>query len=241
MATYLKKEVWNILEKEDLSKIPSSLDKFSYTKVVSHLIGAFLHPKEEVRWKAIAGFGYVVSQIAEKDMEKARIIIRRLIWMLNEESGGMAWGVPEGFAEALYHHKKLKDEYLSIFISYIWDTEDTQKHKADNYLEFPPAQRGVIWGLGRLAQKYREELLEKKVHFHIYKHLLKSSDLAVKFLSLWSLNNLFPFPEDFKISVREVEKAVELLQKRDFSYLMYDGKEISPKHISHLKVNLRFL
>lgn len=241
MFVYPKKEVWNILEKEDISGVLSSLKKFPYTKVVSPLIGAFLHPKEEVRWKAIVGFGYIVSQIAEKDMERARVIIRRLIWMLNEESGGMAWGVPEGFAEALYNHSGLKNEYLSIFVSYIWNTEDTQKYKADNYLEFPPAQRGVIWGLGRLAQKYRNELLEREVHLHVYKHLIESEDLAVKFLSLWSLNNLFPFPEDFKMDFEKVKKAIELLFKEKFSYLMFDGKEISQKHIFQLKEDLKFL
>jgi len=240
LSVYLKREVWEILEKEDINSVLSSLYQLPHTKIVSHLIAAFLHPKEEIRWKAIIGFGYIVSQIAKKDMEKARIIIRRLIWMLNEESGGMAWGVPEGFAEALYNHTGLKNEYLSIFVSYIWDPGDAQKYKADNYLEFPPAQRGVIWGLGRLAQKYRNELLEKEVHHHIYKHLINSSDLAVKFLSLWSLNNLFPFPKDFKIDSEEIQKVVELLFKKNFSYLMFDGKEISQKHISQLKNSLKF-
>ncbi|PMP97187.1 MAG: hypothetical protein C0169_03765, partial [Thermodesulfobacterium geofontis] len=166
MSVYLKKEVWNILEKEDLKDLLKSLNNLPHTKIVSFLIGAFLHPKEEVRWKAIIGLGYIVSQIANKNLERARVIIRRLLWMLNEESGGMAWGVPEGFAEAMYNHDVLKNEYLSIFISYIWNTEDTLKYKADNYLEFPPAQRGVIWGIGRLAQKYRIDLLEKDAHFH---------------------------------------------------------------------------
>ena len=241
VSVYLKKEIWNILEKEDLKDFLNSLNKFPPTKIVSFLIEAFLHPKEKVRWKAIIGFGYIVSQIANKDLERARIIIRRLIWMLNEESGGMAWGVPEGFAEALYNHEVLKNEYLSIFISYIWETEDTGKHKTDNYLEFPPAQRGVIWGIGRLAQKYKEDLLEKNAPFHVYKCLISSSDLAVKFLSLWSLNNLFPFPKKFKINPQEIEKTIKLLTQKDFTYLMFDGEKIVHLHISQLKETLKLL
>lgn len=241
MFTYLKKKVWSILEKEDLNDLLKSLNNLPHAKIVSFLIGAFLHPKEEVRWKAIIGFGYIVSQIANKDLERARIIIRRLIWMLNEESGGMAWGVPEGFAEAMYNHEVLKNEYLSIFISYIWNTEDTLKYKADNYLEFPPAQRGVIWGIGRLAQKYKEDLLKKETHSHVYKHLIESPDLAVKFLSLWSLNNLFPFPENFKIDSQKIENVINLLTQKNFSYLMFDGEKIIKKHISNLKEDLKFL
>lgn len=235
MTVYLKKEVWNILEKEDINDALNSLNKFPPTKIVSPLIGAFLHVKEEVRWKAIIAFGYVVSKIAEIELEKARIVIRRLIWMLNEESGSMAWGVPEGFAEALYNHKVLKNEYLSIFISYIWNPEDNQKYKADNYLEFPPAQRGVIWGIGRLAQNYKKELFEKRAHFHVYKHLIESQDLAVKFLSLWTLNNLFPFPKNFKIDIQKIKESIKILEKKNFSYLMFDGKEIAQKSIFYLK------
>ena len=62
MAVYLKKEVWNILEKEDINNALNSLNKFPPTKIVSPLIGAFLHVKEDVRWKAIIAFGYVVSK-----------------------------------------------------------------------------------------------------------------------------------------------------------------------------------
>lgn len=100
--------------------------------------------------KQFYAFGKSVALLAEEDLEKAKIIIRRLMWMLNEESGGMAWGVGEAFAEALYHSLPLKIHYLQIFLSYIWPE--------GNYLEFPPAQRGVLWGIGRLSQKYKEDL-----------------------------------------------------------------------------------
>ncbi len=102
-------------------------------------------------------------------------------------------------------------------------------------MEFPPAQRGVIWGIGRLAQKYKKELFEKRAHFHVYKHLIESQDLAVKFLSLWALNNLFPFPENFKIDIQKIKKLIRILEKKNFSYLMFDGKEIAQKSIFHLK------
>jgi len=239
-VSYLKKEIWTILEKENIENIFKYLENFSPTKVVSFLIGAFLHPIEEARWKAIIAFGHIVSQIAKLDLEKARIVIRRLIWMLNEESGSMAWGVPEGFAESLYHNETLKNEYLSIFVSYIWNPEDKTKYKADNYLEFPPAQRGVIWGIGRLAQKYKSNLIEKKAHVYVYQHLF-SKDLPVKFLSLWTLNNLYPFPKDLKIEYPEIKKLIESLKSLNFKYLMFDGKNILYKNIYELEKELTFL
>jgi len=237
---YLKDEVWSILEKESPENLIKVLSSFPPTKIISPLIGAFLHPIEEVRWKAIIAFGYFTGEIAKKDMERARIIIRRLMWMLNEESGGMAWGVPEGFAEALYNSPLLKKEYLSIFVSYLWNAEDTHKYKADNYLEFPPAQRGVIWGIGRLAEKYKKELFETKAHIYVYQHI-DSEDKAVCFLSLWSLNRLYPFHEKLAVDKKKIEKVLNFLKKKNFSYLMLDGVKIREKSINELESELKIL
>jgi len=45
--------------------------------------------------------GRVVSSLAEKDMESARVVMRRLMWNLNEESGGIGWGCPEAMGETM--------------------------------------------------------------------------------------------------------------------------------------------
>ena len=76
---------------------------------------------------------------------------------------------------------------------------------------------------------------EKEAHFHVYKHLIESQDLAVKFLSLWTLNNLFPFPKNFKIDIQKIKESIKILEKKNFSYLMFDGKEIAQKSIFYLK------
>jgi len=220
----LKIEVLKTLEVTPLSRLYEALSRFPLEKVVSHLIGAFCHRNEEVKWKAVLGFGWVVSKIAEKDLEKARVIIRRLMWMLNEESGGMAWGVPEGFAEALYNSEPLKEEYISIFISYLWDTESEGKYKSDNYLEFPPAQRGVIWGIGRLAQKYEDDVRKNHGHLHLKKHL-SSSDEVVSLLSLWAI---FQFKKkDFlEESLGVLSSLKSLSELKNPCYTLYTGTDI---------------
>ena len=43
----------------------------------------------------------VVSRLADSDMEAARVIMRRLMWNLNDESGGIGWGSPEAMGEIL--------------------------------------------------------------------------------------------------------------------------------------------
>ena len=219
---YLKNEVWGVLEeKKDIKDIISALSNYPAEKIISPLIGAFCHKKEVIKWRAVAAFGYFTAKIAEKEMERARIIIRRLMWMLNEESGGMAWGVPEGFAEALYNSPALAKEYLPIFVSYLWNTESIGKYKADNYLEFVPAQRGVVWGLGRLAPKYKEKLVSENADSHLRAHL-SSPDDVVRLFSVWAL---FEFKEEKLLPAKtlliNILKSIKIKKT-----LIFDGEKI---------------
>ena len=70
--------------------------------------------------------------------------MRRLIWQLNDESGGIGWGCPEAMAEAMAQNERLAEEYGCLLISYI--------QPQCNYLEHESLQRGVLWGIGRLAR-----------------------------------------------------------------------------------------
>jgi len=95
--------------------------------------------------------GAVVANLAEQDMESARVIMRRLMWSLNDESGGIGWGAPEAMGEIIASHDGLAKEYVSVLISYVW--------KEGNFLEYEPLQRGAVWGVGRVAQ-VRPELAQ---------------------------------------------------------------------------------
>jgi hypothetical protein len=75
-------------------------------------------------------------------MEHARIIMRRLMWTLNDESGGIGWGVPEAMAEIMINHKGLFKEYAHILMSYA--------EGGGNYLDHEPLKRGVIKAIERL-------------------------------------------------------------------------------------------
>ena len=72
--------------------------------------------------------------------------MRRFIWNLNDESGGIGWGCPESMAEVMVQNQTLADEYGCILVSYI--------QPEGNYLEHEILQRGVLWGVGRLAHAY---------------------------------------------------------------------------------------
>ncbi len=175
----LKREVWTLLKQgeEGLAKILT----FPPRRVINPLIGALLHREEEVRDQAIKAIGQVVARLAVKDMESARVIMRRFMWMLNEESGGIGWGVPQAMAESMVCSPALAKEYLAIFLAYIWED--------GNYLEFTPIQREVLKGVLRLVELYPELLQEYRAEEHLQK-LLSSPDPAVRALAKEALLRL---------------------------------------------------
>ncbi|MBG0776815.1 MAG: HEAT repeat domain-containing protein [Desulfovibrionaceae bacterium] len=116
---------------------------------------SFLPHPGAVRWRAALALGAAVARMADASMESARVVVRRLIWNLNEESGNVAWGAPEAMGAILAAHPRLADEYHTILISYVQDLG-----KSSNFLDHAPLRRGAYWGIGRLAET-RPELAAK--------------------------------------------------------------------------------
>ena len=79
------------------------------------------------------------------------------------------------------HNETLAREYVQILVSYM--RED------GNFLEFGPLQRGLIWGIGRLAQVERELLVAHHAGRYLLPYL-ESDDAAVRGLAAWALGSL---------------------------------------------------
>ena len=69
---------------------------------------------------------------------------------MNEESGGLGWGVPEALGEALARHRRLAEEFHRVLASFV--RQETRGE--GNYLEHAGLRRGVYWALGRLAGSF---------------------------------------------------------------------------------------
>jgi hypothetical protein len=177
----LRRRVRELLSSEDLEQVLSELRKISPRKAINPLISVFYDSDPEIRKKAINAFGQVVADLANEDMEEARVVMRRLMWTLNDESGGIGWGAPEAMAEAMACHPRLAEEYVRILLSYI--RED------GNFLEYEPLRRGALWGIGRLAQIYPEMLIELDAAKYIRPYL-EDDDESSRELSALALRML---------------------------------------------------
>jgi HEAT repeat protein len=171
----LKKIVLRLLQADDLSESLEELRHLPAKQAINPLFAFLLHPDERVRWRAIGAMGVVVEGLARQDMESARVIMRRLMWSLNDESGGIGWGAPEAMAEIMVSHAGLAEEFGRVFTSYL-DPEG-------NYLEYEVLQRGLLWGLVRLARD-RPDLVRGAAELLI--PYLQSGDTMVRGLAVWA-------------------------------------------------------
>lgn len=184
----IKQEVLALLASADLDRICQEVRRYAEKDLVNPLFSALSRPEEMVRWHAISVFGQVVSRLADQEMEAARIVMRRFLWSLNDESGGIGWGAPEAMAEIMLHHDRLAGEYLHMLISYL-RPDGPLAHQDGNYIELPALQRGVLWGIGRLAAGRAKELTARGVTADLLP-LLCSEDGGVRGLAVWALGRL---------------------------------------------------
>jgi len=140
----LKAAISTWLKDGDIHGITKLLADHPARLTINSLISCFCSSNPVSAWMARVAAGRITARLSETDMESARVIMRRFMWMLNDESGGIGWGVPEAMAEAIACSRLLADEYASIFSSYAFMDQ--------NYLEFPALQRGLLWGIGRVAE-----------------------------------------------------------------------------------------
>lgn len=140
----LKKNLLTLLSEADLDRVLAELAGHPPKVLLNALFSGICHADPQIRWHAVTAMGATVARLAEQDMEAARIVMRRFMWNLNDESGGIGWGTPEAMAECLARHEGLAREYTKILVSFM--RED------GFYLELPALQRGLLWGVARVAQ-----------------------------------------------------------------------------------------
>jgi HEAT repeat protein len=171
----LKKEVLRLLQSQDLAAALDELAQIPARKAINPLFSFLLHEDEKVRWRAISAMGFVVSRLAELDREASRVIMRRLMWSLNDESGGIGWGAPEAIAEILAMHAGLAEEFGPILISYL--------NPEGNFLEYSSLQKGLMWGVARMACARPRVMAPAVAYLAPY---LESPDPETRGLAAWA-------------------------------------------------------
>lgn len=177
----LKRRVRGLLKSP---QFPDNLDQLKgmpIQSILTPILANLYSHDEEVKWHAVTAMGILVAALADEDLESARNVLRRLMWSLNEESGGIGWGAPEAMGEIMARHKILATEFARLLLSYI--RED------GNFLEHEVLQRGVIWGLGRVVETRPDVLQSLQLVPHLLP-FLSSGDATVRGLAARTLGLL---------------------------------------------------
>ncbi len=111
----VKKQILNILEEQSFHELSSI--SASPHKVVSILTALSYDKKKYLAWRSIEAVGIFSKDIAEKDPETVRNIVGRLLWMLRDESGGIAWSAPEMLGEIVRNNRILCADIAPIIVS----------------------------------------------------------------------------------------------------------------------------
>lgn len=175
----LKREVLELLGSGELDRVLDALCEMPARQVINPLLSFLLSTDPGVKWAAVTAIGAVVGKLADNDMEAARVIMRRLMWQLNDESGGIGWGCPEAMGEIMACHAALAREYADVLVSYV--------KKDGNFLEYEPLQQGVIWGVGRVAQVHPHLVVDAVPHLLPF---VNSTHPALRGLTVWVLGLL---------------------------------------------------
>jgi len=146
----LKADILSLLQQDDFNQALATIEQLPARQAVNPLFSFFYHVDEKIRWRAIVAMGVVVAHLSATDLESARVVMRRLMWNLNDESGGIGWGSPEAMGEILARSPILAEEFSHILVSYLCEEM--------NFLEHEGLQRGLLWGLSRLAEKNPERV-----------------------------------------------------------------------------------
>ena len=103
---------------------------------------SFLFDGDElVRWRAVEAIGRAAGVRARSALEPVRELLRRTIWLMNDESGGLLWHGPQVLAAVLANVPALREEFGAILGS---------------FLEEDPFRAGTRWALWRLAPSHPE-------------------------------------------------------------------------------------
>jgi hypothetical protein len=210
----LKRKVFELLTSVDFDQALEQLCQLPLRKVINPLFSFLYNTDEQVKWRAVTAFGAVVAKLADQDMEASRIIVRRLMWNLNDESGGIGWGSPEAMGEILACHEGLSREYAHVLISYTREN--------GNYLEHEALQRGLLWGIGRLSQIKPRILEDAPPYLMPY---LKSHDDTVRGLAAWIMGLL---------RVQEARKGLEHLTADEAEIQIYIDRKLFVRRVKEL-------
>lgn len=111
-------------------------------RVLGNLVPLTFDRDRQIGWRAVEAMGIAAARVAEDDPGFVREHLRRLRWLIQEESGGICWRAPEAMAEIVARQPVLFADFIPIVIHLLHETAE------EDLAHFRP---GILWAIGRLG------------------------------------------------------------------------------------------
>jgi HEAT repeat protein len=118
-------------------------------RVLGDLVALTYDASPLIAWRAVEAMGRAAARIADEDADGVREQLRRLHWLLHEESGGICWRAPEAMAEIVRQRPSLFADYVPIVTHLLLELAE------EDLAHFRP---GVLWAIGRLGALAGEQI-----------------------------------------------------------------------------------
>jgi len=167
----------------------------------------------QISWRAVEAVGTAASRVAEDDPDQVREHLRRLLWLMSEESGAICWHAPEAMAEIVRHQPRIFADYIPIVVSLVESLAE------EDLGHFRAGALRAIGRLGALAGDHVREVTPAVTS------ALGDSDPQVRGMAVWCLNEIG--------SAELLADRPELLSDEEPVDLYEDGKLVRTA-VSHL-------
>ncbi|NQU23289.1 MAG: HEAT repeat domain-containing protein [Candidatus Nealsonbacteria bacterium] len=141
----MKKQLRKLLEHRTFDELGELAPR--KRRILGLLVSLTFDADPLVAWRAVEAMGVAADRIADDDPDCVRQHLRRLNWLLSEESGGICWRAPEAMAEIVRRRPRLFGDYVSVIVTLIEQMAD------EDLVHFRP---GILWAIGRLGSLARE-------------------------------------------------------------------------------------
>jgi len=176
IALAVKKYLRELLQHRDFDELADAAVR--KRRILGSLVSLTFDLDPQIGWRAVEAMGLAASRIAKSDPQYVRSHLRRLHWLLSEESGGVCWRAPEAMAEIVRHRPKLFADYIPIVVSLIINLaeEDLDHFKA-----------GTLWAIGRLGAVAGDHI---RAVLSAIISALDDSEAQVRGIAVWCLGQV---------------------------------------------------
>jgi methylated-DNA-[protein]-cysteine S-methyltransferase len=143
----LKKTLRQLLEDGKLEEIVEMSDR--RRKVLGTLVALTFDADLKVAWRAIEAQGMAAEELSQVRPGQVKDHMRKLYWLITEESGAVFWRAPECMAECGARLPALLSEFVPIAFHLLETLED------EDLEHFRP---GAVYAVARLAGVVGDEL-----------------------------------------------------------------------------------